>query len=312
MRNRTFKILSIDGGGIRGVFPAHILHCIDSRLKIDPTAHFDMLTGTSTGAIIAAALACKIKPDVVVSMYKEKGTSIFKKKTSWWPRRARPGFHSLYDSSSLVALLSEIFGDTKLGDISTPLILPSTDIGHGGVHVFKSNYSSSFTRDNQVYVRDAVLASCSAPTYFDPARVNEYALADGGLWANNPSLTAVIDAQRRLNIEKEDIKILSMGTGHSRTFYSVKVSERKWGFLNGWGGLQFIDFLMSVQAQSIHNYLELSLRRDQLLRMNFDSECPLPLDDCSAIDDLISRADRMFTHESEKLKTFLTTHERGT
>lgn len=307
MQNENFKILSIDGGGIRGVFPAHILQCIESRLGIDPTRHFNMLAGTSIGAIIAAALACKIKPEVIVAMYKDKGERIFKKKCSWLPSFAKPGFHSLYDSAGFAELLKEIFKDTKLGDISTPLILPATDIGHGGVHVFKSNYSSSFTRDNHVLVRDAVLASCSAPTYFDPARVNEYALADGGLWANNPSLTAVIDAQRRLSIERKGIKILSLGTGHSRTYYSVKIAHKRWGLLNGWRSREFIDFLMSLQGQSIHNYLELSLSKDQLLRVNFESDCPLPLDDCSAIDDLISRADRTFTHESEKIKTFLTT-----
>ncbi|MBU0769679.1 MAG: patatin-like phospholipase family protein, partial [Proteobacteria bacterium] len=198
-----------------------------------------------------------------------------------------------------------IFKDIKLGEITTPLLLPATDIGNGGVHVFKSGYSKDFTRDKEVLLRDAVLASCSAPTYFNPIKLREYLLADGGLWANNPSLAAVIDAQRRLNINLSDIRILSMGTGLAKTCYGVE-SDKKWGLLNGWRGKEFISFMMSLQAQATHNYLQLMLQERQLLRLDFESEQPLPLDDCSSIEDLISRADRVFTYNSSKIRDFIT------
>lgn len=304
MSRSTFNILAIDGGGIRGVFPAHILYCIAQRLGIRIDEHFDMIAGTSTGSIVAAAIACKIDPEKVVYLYREHGAEIFSKRKSWWPMKIRPAIQSLYDSESLKRILQGILGDVKLGDISIPLLLPATDIGYGGVHVFKSGYSKDFTRDKDVFLREAVLASCSAPTYFDPVRVKEYLLADGGLWANNPSLAAVIDAQRRLKIDPSNIRIFSLGTGHAKTCYGVK-ADRKWGLLNGWKGPEFISFLMSLQAQSTHNYLQLMLKEDQLLRLNFESDCPLPLDDCSAIDDLISNADRTFTHNSPKIRDFL-------
>ena len=87
-----------------------------------------------------------------------------------------------------------------LGQVKIPLILPAVDIGNGCVHVLKSNYDPTFTRDYKVRVSDAVLASCSAPTYFDPIVIDDkYRLVDGGLWANNPSLVATIDAKYRLN-----------------------------------------------------------------------------------------------------------------
>jgi patatin-like phospholipase/acyl hydrolase len=105
----------------------------------------------------------------------------------------QPMFDSIYDARYLENVLSEIFQDKRLGDITKPLLIPSTDIGNGCVHVLKSGYSKDFTRDNTVMVKDAVLAACSAPTYFDPHRLKEYLLADGGLWANNPALAAVID-----------------------------------------------------------------------------------------------------------------------
>jgi uncharacterized protein len=299
------KILSIDGGGIRGVFPAHILRCISTRLEINLHEHFDMIAGTSTGAIIAAAVACEIDPDKIISLYREYGELIFARKTPWWPRKfgTEPVVHSVYDSDSLRKVLRDIFGERKLGEILKPLLLPATDIGNGCVHVFKSGYSKNFMRDKDVYVRDAVAASCSAPTFFDPTKVNEYLLADGGLWANNPSLAAVIDAKRRLKIDFSEIKILSLGTGHAKTCYGVQ-NDKKWGFATGWKGKEFISFIMSLQAQSTNNYLELMLEEGQMLRLNFESDQQLPLDDCSTVDDLISRADRVFTYCTPKIEAF--------
>lgn len=304
MSSRTFKLLSIDGGGIRGVFPAHILYCMKNRLGIKVDEHFDMIAGTSTGSIVAAAVACKIDPEEIVTMYRKHGPDIFSRKKSCLPTKYQAAHHSLYGNENLKIALKETFGDVKLGEIPIPLLIPATDIGNGGVHVFKSGYQKDYDRDGKVLLHQAVLASCSAPTYFNPTKVNEYLLADGGLWANNPSLAAVIDAQRRLNIKLSDIRILSLGTGHAKTCYGVN-SDREWGLMNGWKGKEFISFLMSLQAQTTHNYLQLMLREDQILRLNFDSDCPLPLDDCSAIDDLISNADHMFTHNSPKIRDFL-------
>lgn len=310
MSENTFKILTIDGGGIRGVFPAHILSCLSQRLKINPSDKFDMIAGTSTGGIIAAAIACGIGPEKVIDLYRNHGTKIFTRKKSWWrftkwTQRWEPAFQSLYDNSVLSEVLKNVFGNVKLGQISKPLLLPATDLGNGGVHVFKSGYSKDFTRDNDVFVHEAVLASCSAPTFFDPSKVKEYLLADGGLWANNPSLAAVIDAQRRLGIEQKNIRILSVGTGHGKVCYGVNKGGN-WGLVNGWKGKEFIGFLMSLQAQSTHNYLQLLLKPEQCLRLNFESDQQLPLDDCSSIDDLITRADKIFTHSSQSIKEFLT------
>ena len=182
--------------------------------------------------------------------------------------------------------------------------MPATDIGNGGVHVFKSKYSDVFVRDPKVFVRDAILASCSAPTYFDPTKVNEYLLADGGLWANCPALAAVIDTQKRLGKELKTIKILSLGTGLAKTCYGIK-PKRWWGFLTGWKGPEFIDFFMSLQAQATYNYLQLLLDPSQVLRINFETDCALPMDDYQEIENLISRADKEFTYNSKKIMEFL-------
>jgi uncharacterized protein len=309
MSQGKFNILAIDGGGVRGIYPAYILQCMTERLGINIYDQFDMIAGTSTGSIVAAAVACKIPPEQVVDLYQEHGSAIFSKNRSWpfvfWlPEKYRQALKSKYTSNRLKELLKEILGEVTLGQITKPLLLPATDIGLGGVHVFKSSYSADFTRDNIVPLHQAVLASCAAPTFFDPVKIQAYLLADGGLWANNPALAAVIDAQKRLGIALEDIQVLSLGTGHAKTSYGME-TKRRWGLMNGWRGAEFIGFLMSLQAESTQNYVKLMLQESQLLRLNFETDQPLPLDDCSAIDDLISKADREFTHNSAKIRDFL-------
>jgi patatin-like phospholipase/acyl hydrolase len=300
---KTVKVLAIDGGGIRGIYPAYILAQMESKLGINLFDTFDLIAGTSTGSIIAAGVATHVPMTQVVDLYKSRGKEIFDKK--WFPiRAAQPVFQSIYESEPLYNILGEVFGETKLGEITKPLILPATDVGNGGVHVFKSNYSPSFVRDNEVPVKDAVLASCSAPTFFDPHVVEPYLLADGGLWANNPSLVAFIDAERRLGAKPENIKVLSLGTGNSRTMYGIKPG-RSWGLTGGWKGTELITFFLSLQSQATSNYLYLMLSPRQIRRIDFESDSPLPMDDCSMIDDLISRADRDFTRNAEGIRRFL-------
>lgn len=307
VNKRPFRILSIDGGGIRGIVPAHIIERIVEKFGIHPSKHFQMIAGTSTGSIIAAALACEVNPKKIVELYKTCGKKIFKRRSTWLPAIPswlRSSVHSVYVNDELEVLLKEIFGDKKLGELSLPLLLPAADIGNGNVHVFKSGYSHDFTRDHDVLIRSAVIASCSAPTYFDPLRVDHYALSDGGLWANNPGLAATIEAMKRFNIDRSDLRILSLGTGHQKNYYGLK-PRKQWGLATGWGIKEFIGFLLSLQSQSAQNYLRLLLTPSQILRLDFESDRPLPLDDCSMIDDLLSIADQKFNHNSAEIKAFL-------
>ena len=301
-KNDYFYILAIDGGGIRGVFPAHLILRIQESFGIQLTNKFKLIAGTSTGSIIAAAVAQNIDIKEVISFYKVFGPRIFKK--GLFPKKFKSLIISSYKKNVLSEQLLEVFGNIQLSEVSVPLLIPSTDIGNGNVHVFKSMYSKEFKRDGKVKLKDAILASCSAPSYFDPTNVYEYLLADGGLWANNPSLAAVIDAHKRLGIRFEDIRILSIGTGLAKVGYGV-AEKRKWGLGTGWNATKLIDFSMSLQSQVSQNYLGLLLKQDQVLRLNFESDFPLPLDDCSKIDDLISRADKEFTYKSEEIKRFL-------
>lgn len=298
-----YKILSIDGGGIRGVYPAQILHNITSKLEINLFDSFDMITGTSTGAIIAAAVALNKEPEKIVDLYNRACSTIFKPKCSIFPRSIRSVFHSVYKTDSLESLLKAEFGGVKLGEIKKPLILPATDISNGVVHVFKSGYSEMFVRDKDVLLCDAILASCSAPTYFDPKKLENYLLADGGLWANNPSMVALTEARKIFGVQMEDMRVLSIGTGSKTSTFGTNI-KKSWGLMFGWKNKELVNFFMSINTQSVNNYLELILTKKSNLRINFNTDLPLPLDDCKSIEELKSRADKDFSHRVHDVKEF--------
>jgi hypothetical protein len=307
----TFKILAIDGGGFRGAFAAHILNRIEEEFQVNWQKDFGLIAGTSTGSIIAAGLAYGLSAAQLVEFYERHGEAIFQKRLLGW----KGIFASKYSSNALKEALENVFKETKLSDISTPLIIPSTDIGNGRVHVFKTQYHWDFNRDGKEKISDAVLASCSAPTFFNPHKVSCYVLADGGLWANNPSLVAALDAHKRLNIPLSKIKVFSVGTGVAQKFYSQKKTWLKkklgWGVATLWGRTKFIDMIFNLQSQTADNMLGLLLDKErQVKRINFDSDMDLPLDDVGRLEDWCSRADQIFTYSSKSISDFLSLTKR--
>jgi len=305
-----FRILSIDGGGFRGAYSAHVLRRIEEELGITLREQLDMLAGTSTGSIIAGGVAIGMSAREIVSIYESKGSKIFKKR--WFARLGLAA--SRYRRTALEKIVSEVFGSKTLGGIEIPLIIPATDVGNGCVHVFKSSYDDGFVRDRNVLIKDAILASCAAPTYFDPIEVGEYLLADGGVWANCPVLAAVIDSKKRLGVDLDEIHVLSIGTGISRKFYSQSNRFSKawmgWGFATRWGRAKFIDMILNLQSQTASNMANLLLRPEQVLRINFESDRPLALDDPGEFRNLISTADHDFTHHAHLIRDYFSTTKK--
>ena len=317
--SKPFYILSVDGGGFRGLFAAHLLKRVEETSEIDWRSRFGLFAGTSTGAILSAGLAMGLSADKLTQFYMTHGKAIFKPRTlsRFDIRRLCT---SRYSNTTLKNTLDGVFHDTTLGDIDIPLILPSVDIGNGCVHALKSSYHSQFDRDKNVRISDAVLASCSAPTYFDPHVINDrYQLVDGGLWANNPSLVAVIEAHYRLKISFDDIRVLAIGTGKSSTFYPRSHGKWKdrliyswqgWGFATRWGASKFINLILNLQSDNAHNMLSFLLGENPLepknvLRLTFESDQLLPLDSTEKSHDWVSKADHIFAHNAAKIRTFL-------
>lgn len=321
--NQPFYILSIDGGGYRGLFSAHILRRMEESWGVNWHRQFGMFAGTSTGSIIASGLASGISAKALTDFYITHGKSIFARRL-WSYLDILTIFTSKYSHACLAGLLEDVFGTQTLGDVPVPLIIPAVDIGNGCVHVFKSKYADGFIRDPGVKLSDAVLASCSAPTYFDPHIVEgKYQLVDGGIWANNPSLVAVIDAQYRLKVPLADIRVLSIGTGKSKTFYRRSEgwwkdvfirSWQGWGFATRWQRSKLLDLILNLQSDTAHNMLcllfnESPLDSRRVFRMNFESDQCLPMDAVCHGDDWITRADHCFTHHAPKLRQFLSLDE---
>lgn len=295
------KLLAIDGGGIRGIYAAHVLERIEEQFGIVFHRDFDLIVGTSTGSIIAAALAFGTPLSKVTELYKTHGPLIFRSR----PWSLGGMLMPKYSTAPLRKALSEVFEDARLGDAKTRLVIPATDIGNGGVHVFKSAYDDGFVRDPKVPVVDAIIASCSAPLYFAPARVGHYQLCDGGLWANNPALVALTEAMTRLGKDRKDIRLLSVGTGIGHDYYPLGGWNWLWGFVAGWGMKKFISMLLNLQSITAGNVTKLMLDEGQMVRINFESDRPLALDDPGVIEDMLSRADRDFTHTAEEVRIWL-------
>lgn len=299
-----FKALSIDGGGIRGVFPAKILELMQTKLSVNIHDTFDLLVGTSTGSIVAAAIAIKYDLTQLVTDYCENAPKVFKKRGNLLGL-----CRSKYDSAFLESFLFNIMGDIKLGEIEKPLILNATNVSVGDVHVFKSSYQKKqrkgcYTRDGEVPLYKAVLASCAAPIYFDPVDINGDLVCDGGIWANNPSLVAYTDAIR--NFHPNNIKILSLGTGETKRIYQP---TKRWGYLTGWKRTKLIDVSMACQTKFPENVLQL-IDFVKILRINC-STGDYALDKYQHIPTLIEMAKNQFPSVNADIVNFLEIEHEG-
>ena len=295
----AFHILALDGGGARGIYPAQVLANIEKELQTPVGECFDLIVGTSTGSIIGGAAAVGIPMAEIVMLFKDKAPRVFGKK-----RIGAFLFRSKYSRLPLEQVIRECVPDITLGQISKPLMITGSDISTGGVHVFKSRYlenlQAPYVRDSQVLLSDAILSSCAAPTFFDPVPVGDLLLADGGLWANNPSIIALTEAVSKFRTPVEQVRILSIGTGRSVNLYS---RSRSWGFLTGWRRQKLVSYVLRLQSQASENMAKLFLPGSYL---RLDPEIDdWDLDDVEHLDELKSLATRDFTLRSEEVMKYL-------
>lgn len=276
MSKDKFKILSIDGGGIKGVFPAYYLMLIESELekrndgKTKIYHHFDLISGTSTGGIIALALSLGIPAKEIYQLYIDNVKAIFGHK-KWFLSRL---LYSAHNRSFLESLVREKFKeynngvDPRLKDAKTNVCIPVYDLVQGNPSVLKSPYHESFTRDFHIPMYQAAMATAAAPTYFNPYSTSYVDLnniektfankVDGGVMANNPTLVTFLEATKAFKASLSDLEILSIGTGHKK-FSDIK-ARKKWG-LHYWmlknNRKRLIELFMQSQSQLVANYISL-------------------------------------------------------
>lgn len=257
----TYRILSLDGGGIRGVIAAAILSEVEKYLDQPLNKYFDLIAGTSTGSILASAVAIGLKSQDIIRLYKEKGQRIFPYQSRFSLERFGLLFKygisaPKYSNDGLIAVLQEQFGTTKLSDIyDSPrlLIIAYDTLGREPI-VFKS------WRQEEDYFNvplwEACVCSSSAPTFF-PAYLlqtpkKRYSAIDGGIGANNPSASALAEVLR-MNHPISEISVLSIGTGSSEQPFPWE-EVREWGVSQWlWKG-RLLDVVFDASAD-IHEYI---------------------------------------------------------
>ena len=276
MNKKKFKILSIDGGGIKGVFPAFFLTLIEDELKNREDGktkifqHFDLITGTSTGGIIAIALALGISAKEIYQLYLENAKKIFgNKKYIWWGQITNAAHERDFLEKLVRNKFKEAYGsDPILGDCKTDVCIPIYDLIRGNPSVLKTKYHKSFERDYHIPAYQVAMATSAAPTYFSPytsvytdlngTKKDFVNKVDGGIMANNPTLVAVLEALKAFKVELSDLEILSIGTGYKK--FTDGNSRKKWG-LHYWmvknKRKRLIELFMQSQSQLVANYISL-------------------------------------------------------
>jgi uncharacterized protein len=214
------RILSIDGGGIRGTFPAAFLSSLEEGLGKPIGQYFDLIVGTSTGGIIAIGLALGLRAADILALYEEKGPAIFGQAgngpfspllryalkarwIAWGPK---------YSTKALRAALEEVLGEKRIGDATTRLMVPAWHAQLQKVYVFKTAHHDRLTTDYKDLALDAAMATAAAPTYFRKyITARDVGLVDGGVWANNPTGIAVAEAIGTLGWNAKELQVLSLG-----------------------------------------------------------------------------------------------------
>lgn len=244
---KVYRILSIDGGGIRGVIPAKVLEWIEQRTGKATCELFDLIAGTSTGGILAAGLTRPSPMDEgrpmysagdMLNLYREEGKVIFGRRA----RLLQSLYRARFPSEDIERVLERYFQESRLSDALTGLLITSYEIEHR-IDFFFNGFRAKEKAEFDFYMRDAARATSAAPVYFQPyiierkdpplfvhrlnvstsewesKTVSRYALIDGGVFANNPTMCAFVEAQKqiakneKLSEDKPKFVVISLSTG---------------------------------------------------------------------------------------------------
>lgn len=273
-----FTVLSLDGGGIRGIIPALVLAEIEKRTDRPIADLFDLIAGTSTGGILSLGLtvpgdddAPRYTADDLVEFYDEEGPDIFQS-FGWKPYEATKAlFDEKYDAANIEEILENRFGSTTLADALTPVLVPAYEIEQRRPYFFKSHRARSKS-ERDILMWKAARATSAAPTYFEPFRIDiegplEYlALVDGGVYANNPAACALVEGVSDFNADPSDVFMVSLGTGVNTKSIKYEMA-RDWGLL-GWAR-PILDVVFDGVSDTVDYQLNALLNRSTADRMYY-------------------------------------------
>jgi patatin-like phospholipase/acyl hydrolase len=296
LKIRTVKVLAVDGGGIRGIVPSLVLAWIEKQLARGQRSRplykvFDVMAGTSTGGLIVLGLASPgsgaspggeavLSAGELAALYREKGALIFPPQRYSLRTSLLQAFKHKYDDENLRTLLHDIFHDTTLKEALTNVLVTSYDTENREPRFFKKRPAlTEYEDDLNFYVRDVARATIAAPAYFAPAcirplpsRGRSFSLVDGGIFANNPALSAYVEA-RKIYPQAARYLIVSLGTGVAEKPYPYE-EVKDWGYMDWMSpfkGLPLLDMMMDGQSDSTNHMLS-RLPGVELYRLDFRLE----------------------------------------
>ena len=303
---KIWRILSIDGGGIRGLIPATILSVIEERTGKQIAKLFDIIAGTSTGAILTLGLT---RPDQfgqpqhsgrsLRELYEVNSPQIFRHPASWWENLLRPKYNS---SAGITKIMEDNFGDARLKSAITDVLIPCYDIEHRSPHIFKSRWAR---RQHQYDFRmsEVARAASATPTMFEPVRLPRpfaggyVSLVDGGVFANNPTLLALSEISSRSIDKDDDFLVVSLGTGESMERMTRKyISD--WGYIR-WS-IPMIELVSESISEAVHGQVRNMLPATTYQRY-YRFQADLPDDTYYALDDASRKNMDGLIHASETL-----------
>lgn len=263
---KTWRVLSIDGGGTRGIIPATILASIEERTGKPIAELFDLIAGTSTGGILTLGLTtpdkngkAKYSAKQLCDLYEQNVRHIFQRPKSWWGNLLGPKYRSF----ALQQVLKDTLGDTRLKNTLCDVLVPCYDIEHRLPYIFQTRLAKQ-DPEADFLVRDVALAASASPTLFYPVRIpraratgRSICLVDGGVFANNPALSALAEVKSLANTEDDDCFIVSIGTGKSTRPLSDE-------FVSLWGYVQWsrpmLELVMESNSESVHEQINALLK----------------------------------------------------
>lgn len=271
------RIVSYDGGGIKGYLPAVVTADMEAKTGQPLGTMADMLAGTSTGAILALGLAAGVPALDMANFYRAKGPAIFRRS---WGKRLRSCFgvaDEQYSNEALHAGLKEIFGDKKLSDLAAPCMAVAYEIETRQV-VFFTSWDARRDPHRDFTLVDVAMASAAAPTYFEPWAAmstagDRFACIDGGVAANDPAQCAVVEALKAGHTP-DSIRLVSLGTGQEDRSYLLQ-NARNWG-LAAWGR-PLLDILFAA-ASDITDHHCRHMLPGRYVRLQQDMSEPVSMD----------------------------------
>ncbi len=301
------RVLSIQGGGVNGIFAAKLLALVEQDLELagrEPriARYFDLISGTSTGGVIALGLALEIPASKIVTFYQEKSSHIFPrwKRSIAWKASRRPRLQPIYKSGPLIKELKAVFGEKRLGHAATRIVIPTFNQSTSSVHLFKTAHHKNFERDFKLFAWDIAAATSAAPFYFPPHKMaNGASFLDGGVWANNPVLVAVTECIQYCGWNRNETSVLSISGVRD------VIEESYWQRLTGLPSA-LLDSQVKGSIAGAKTLLGNVERPSKPHGSVIDFATNVPtgtfaMDDSRSVDDLLGKADGVFRSRSEQI-----------